>query len=208
MHLHAACRARTRITYKSALDLDTCLGNVDGKLVWGKLAFSSSARMVSPTGTILNAELQKSSGSKLFPNWVKARVDLNEQIGNVNSVLTFVGAQILSPTYEMRKKEKENAAAKKEINKFEFEMDTQREWRMRMRLENGKGDMSKELRLFSEELQRGGWEIQGAGRKSPAGDALWYVTREGTDREWMHELKEMRQFATREDVSKKRRMGY
>lgn len=80
--LLADCRTIDGSYRFSSLDLDTLLGNIDGKFVWGKQGFSQSAREVSLEGTILTADLMNMAGV-----WVSASADLNPFIQNNDGVL-------------------------------------------------------------------------------------------------------------------------
>ena len=85
--LHAECRTHDRNpTYKkSDLDLDTILGNHNGKFQWGLTGFSKHAKAISLDHSILTADLQRSSG-----DYVKVTVDLSTNIINDDGVLKAV----------------------------------------------------------------------------------------------------------------------
>ncbi len=80
--LLADCRTIDGTYRFSSLDLDTLLGNIDGKFVWGKQGFSQSAREVTLEGTVLTADLMNTAGA-----WVSASADLSAFIRNNDGVL-------------------------------------------------------------------------------------------------------------------------
>jgi hypothetical protein len=71
----------------SGLDLDSCLGNVDGSFQWGKAGFSLSAQNIRLNGTVLDALLRTSDG-----RWVPSQIDLSERITNIGGQLALVSA--------------------------------------------------------------------------------------------------------------------
>ena len=56
-----------------SIDLDSCIGNVDGQLTQGSAAFSKTSRNIDLEDTYLVAECQAKSGE-----WITSRLELNE----------------------------------------------------------------------------------------------------------------------------------
>ncbi|KAG8738383.1 hypothetical protein FRC11_001427 [Ceratobasidium sp. 423] len=90
------------------LDLNDCLGNIDGKLSWGAKGFSLSATNIgfridtsnAPAQVLLSATLKKENGI-----WVEDVIDLNECIANFDGKLTYVPRlevlpQVPAPAYQ------------------------------------------------------------------------------------------------------------
>ncbi|QRV78806.1 CVNH domain protein [Ceratobasidium sp. AG-Ba] len=84
--LSAQCeRADGQSFAPSTLDLNTCLGNIDGSFKWGEKDYSLTARDVSLDGTNLSAKLQRADGVSER----HATVDLDERIENHDGNLRF-----------------------------------------------------------------------------------------------------------------------
>lgn len=85
--LHAECRTydKNPIYKKSEIDLDTVLGNHNGKFQWGLTGFSKHAKAISLDQSILTADLLRSSG-----DYAKVTVDLSTHIINDDGVLKAV----------------------------------------------------------------------------------------------------------------------
>ncbi|QRV93561.1 CVNH domain protein [Ceratobasidium sp. AG-Ba] len=69
----------------SRLDLDTCLGNIDGHFRWGEKNFSQSARSVKLQGVELKGDLHSADGKE----WKHATVDLDQHIANIDGQLKY-----------------------------------------------------------------------------------------------------------------------
>jgi len=86
--LFVECMLADGITWKLAtFDLSTCIGNIDGKLTWGKTDFRSSSRDIRLEGTVLIAHCRKAHGSN---EWVESRLDLAARIRNDNGILILI----------------------------------------------------------------------------------------------------------------------
>jgi hypothetical protein len=85
--LYADCLDNDGNWVSSQLDLDTCLGNIDGNFQWDKQAFSASAEDVKLKFTVVNltASLEKADGD----SFSSSTVNLNDRISNNNGKLTF-----------------------------------------------------------------------------------------------------------------------
>ncbi|QRV93569.1 cyanovirin-N [Ceratobasidium sp. AG-Ba] len=62
----------------STLNLDTCLGNIDGSFKWGEKDYSLTARDVSLEGTVLSGDLERASGG----SYKHSSVNLDDCIEN------------------------------------------------------------------------------------------------------------------------------
>ncbi|KAJ8095629.1 hypothetical protein PM082_023036 [Marasmius tenuissimus] len=67
------------------LDLDKCLGNIDGTFSWEAQGFSKTARHLSLEGSVLTGELRM----KDEKTWSRAKVDLSHKIRFVDEKLVF-----------------------------------------------------------------------------------------------------------------------
>ena len=82
--LQAQCEKNDGSWVDSSLDLDTGIGNNQGRFDTTKTMFSDSAVNVTLSGTTLSARLEQSGGAL-----VPASIDLDPIIANMNGVLTF-----------------------------------------------------------------------------------------------------------------------
>ncbi|CAE6456475.1 unnamed protein product, partial [Rhizoctonia solani] len=88
--LRATLRALNGEWNAASLDLNDCLGNIDGQLVWGKQAFSRSAANVvldvsnAPNEVLLKADLKIRNGT-----FQAAVVNLNECIANIDGIFKY-----------------------------------------------------------------------------------------------------------------------
>jgi hypothetical protein len=87
--LSAICKTRSGGSVKSKLNLNTCLGNNDGRFTWGGENFSLSAWKVklhdSDDGLKLKAHLQR-----VDPNdHIHDSVNLDERITNDDGTLVY-----------------------------------------------------------------------------------------------------------------------
>ena len=92
--LVADCKKQDGSSKSSSLDLDTLLGNVDGKFTRGQQTFSKTARNIALKGLILSAELKNSSEV-----WVPATVDLDALIANNDGLLEGVSVTGLAKMF-------------------------------------------------------------------------------------------------------------
>jgi hypothetical protein len=76
----------------SEINLDSCLGNIDGSFQWDEAGFSLSARRVTLKGTILSALLRTQDG-----RWVHSEIDLSERIANVGGQLEELSEEVEPP---------------------------------------------------------------------------------------------------------------
>ncbi|KAL0057478.1 hypothetical protein AAF712_015879 [Marasmius tenuissimus] len=67
------------------LDLDKCLGNIDGTFSWEAQGFSKTARHLSLEGSVLTGEVRM----KDEKTWNRAKVDLSHKIRFVDEKLVF-----------------------------------------------------------------------------------------------------------------------
>ncbi|CAE6452804.1 unnamed protein product [Rhizoctonia solani] len=86
----------------AAFDLDDCIGNIDGKLVWGGRNYSSTTigawlflitYSPDPPRPHLSATLKKDDGSE-----ANDTIDLNQGISNVNGELKYRPVSEISPS--------------------------------------------------------------------------------------------------------------
>ncbi|KAI1467819.1 CNVH-domain-containing protein [Daldinia caldariorum] len=83
--LHATCRTPAKTEQKSRLDLDTILGNSNGRFEVGSSNFSKSATEIRLEGTILSARLRDKDGVER-----EDTINLDAVLENVNGKLTFL----------------------------------------------------------------------------------------------------------------------
>ncbi len=84
--LSAVCLDWDKNPRNSSLDLNGCIGNVDGFFKWGGHSFSHTAQSLEMIGNTLMGELK--SYKKDY--WVQASLNLDERIKNDNGVLKYV----------------------------------------------------------------------------------------------------------------------
>ena len=83
--LHAECRKRDGTYVPSSLELNTCIENKEGALVWANQGnFGNSANNITLRGVILEADCRKTIGM-----YVSASINLDERITNDDGVLKF-----------------------------------------------------------------------------------------------------------------------
>ncbi|KAK3807758.1 MAG: Cyanovirin-N [Benniella sp.] len=84
--LSAQCQACFCDEYtETTIDLNTVIGNIDGKFQWDNENYSFSARSVSLEGSVLKAELRT-----IRRRYLPSSIDLAERIKNVGGKLTYV----------------------------------------------------------------------------------------------------------------------
>ncbi|KAF8423012.1 Cyanovirin-N [Tirmania nivea] len=89
-YLESECRDESGYTHQSRLNLDECIGNINGYFAWGGRGFSRSARNIkleiegSAQVPILRAELYDLAG-----NWNWRDISLTERISNFNGQMYF-----------------------------------------------------------------------------------------------------------------------
>ncbi|QRV93568.1 CVNH domain protein [Ceratobasidium sp. AG-Ba] len=85
--LVAECeRAGGRGFANSTLNLNTCLGNIDGSFKWGQTDYSLTALNVRLEGTVLKARLQRAESAAEFK---ESQVNLDDHIENHNGQLRY-----------------------------------------------------------------------------------------------------------------------
>ncbi|RYP42645.1 hypothetical protein DL767_000014 [Monosporascus sp. MG133] len=85
--LRAKCvKSDGRTTQDSTLDLDTCIGNINGDFQWGKKDYSLTAKNVALDGDELSADLTKEDGTTIRTGAV---IHLGDRIENDNGTLKF-----------------------------------------------------------------------------------------------------------------------
>ncbi|KAF5372631.1 hypothetical protein D9758_005266 [Tetrapyrgos nigripes] len=89
-HLIIDCKTHNGDKVELTLNLDTLLGNDNGKFKWRSHSFIATARNISLDGSILKAELQQLTGK-----WVADKIDLSLHIKNDNGKLVPIDATIL-----------------------------------------------------------------------------------------------------------------
>ncbi|QRV93562.1 cyanovirin-N [Ceratobasidium sp. AG-Ba] len=83
--LSADCEVAGGSFLPSRLDLDTCLGNIDGHFRWGGKQFSQSARNVKLQAAELKGDLHSADGKE----WKHATVNLDLHIANIDGQLVY-----------------------------------------------------------------------------------------------------------------------
>ncbi len=82
--LSATCTDLKGNPRNSSLDLNGCIGNIDGFFEWGGNSVSHSAQDLKMIDNTLMGQLQKYDQS-----WVPASINLDEHIRNDNGVLKY-----------------------------------------------------------------------------------------------------------------------
>lgn len=82
--LNATCKNREGLLCGTSIDLDTVLGNKNGKFDWNSSNFSKSAQDIYFDGTLLHASLQNDAGL-----WQRDCISLDHYIANIDGELQF-----------------------------------------------------------------------------------------------------------------------
>ena len=86
--LTAICRTKAQLPNPTSINLDTCIDNLDGKLVWSGRNFSQTCANIKLDDTgnniLLNANCKKRNGA-LIP----ASINLDQRIDNQDGRLVF-----------------------------------------------------------------------------------------------------------------------
>lgn len=82
--LSAECCTAEGEWIESQINLDSCLGNINGSFEWGQENYSFSAENVELDGVILSAGLATEDGE----SFTDSKVNLDEYISNIDGQLT------------------------------------------------------------------------------------------------------------------------
>lgn len=82
--LAAECCTAQGNWVESQINLDTCLGNINGSFEWGQENYSLSAENVELEDSILSAGLATEEGG----GFTDSKVNLDEHISNIDGQLT------------------------------------------------------------------------------------------------------------------------
>ncbi|EUC53629.1 peptidase S8 family protein [Rhizoctonia solani AG-3 Rhs1AP] len=120
--LHADCEFKgkdeTDDLVSSHIDLNECLGNLDGSFNWRERNFSLTCEDLYLDGSILSGRLQRWDGS-----WRDAYIDLDEGIANVDGSLKPTDAPKSSSEWmRLPKSTSRSQAWKKKFDKIDFQL--------------------------------------------------------------------------------------
>ena len=85
--LHATCQRSDGLTYDAILNLNDCIANVDGNLIWRDGGnFMATSQNVTLDGTILRCSCQTMDGI-----YVNSWINLDTGVANMEGSLKFTG---------------------------------------------------------------------------------------------------------------------